>query len=58
MPSASKVSVETPGDIPPSVVTGESEVPHGMSTQLGRPTTGRRGSPWKAGSVRHEETPG
>src|SRR5213082_1813595 len=58
MPSASKVSVERPGLLPPSVVTGCSESPHGMSWQSGRPTTGRRGSPWNAESVRHEETPG
>src|SRR5438309_9104126 len=58
IPSASKSLVESPGDAPPSVVTGDSEVPHGMSWQSGSPTTGRRGSPWNAGSVRHDETPG
>src|SRR3954470_14698765 len=58
MPSASKVSVEIPGVLPPSVVTGCSELPHGMSMQSGSPTTGRRGSPWNAESVRHDETPG
>src|SRR3954447_16765814 len=59
MPSASKSSVDRPGNAPPVwLVTGDSDEPAGISSQSGRPTTGRRGLPCSAGSVRHDETPG
>src|SRR5436190_3642884 len=59
MPSDSNVSVERPGNAGPSCeMTGDSELPAGTSSQSGRPTTGRRGLPCSAGSVRQELTPG
>src|SRR5207302_10720405 len=58
IPITSNVPVKRPGVEPTSVVTGCSEPTHGMYCQSGTPTTGRRGSPWNAESVRHEETPG
>ncbi len=53
------MSVVTPGVLNGSApVTGISDDPAGTSWQSGRPTTGIRGSPASAGSVRHEDTPG
>src|SRR3954451_23108286 len=55
-PSASKSSLDSPGLLPPSVVIGDSESPHGASTHSGTPLA--RGSPASAGSGRDEDTPG
>src|SRR3954449_2670654 len=58
MPSDSKEAVDTPGKPGTCEMTGDRVSPAGTSSQSGRPTTGRRGLPCSAGSVRHELTPG